>query len=59
MPKGENKNKSNKFMSLCIDDNKLLEKHKTIWIKIEDFKIIELDALPVYDCRYIKYYVKV
>ena len=46
-------------MSLFIDDNKLLEKHKTIWIKIEDFKIIELDALPVYDCRYIKYYVKV
>ena len=46
-------------MSLCIDDNKLLEKHKTIWIKIEDFKIIELDALPVYDCRYIKHYVKV
>ena len=30
------------------------EKHKTIWIKIEDFKNIKLNALPVYDDRYIK-----
>ena len=29
-------------MSLRIDDNKLLEKYKTIWIKIEDFKNIKL-----------------
>ena len=30
-------------MSLCIDDEKLLEKYKTIWTKIEDLKkIIEM-----------------
>ena len=29
-------NTSNK--SLCIYDDKLLEKHKTIWTKIEDLK---------------------
>ena len=41
-------------MSFRIDDEKLLEKCKTIWIKIEDFKNIELNALPVYDDSYIK-----
>ena len=30
------------------------EKHKAIWIKIEDFKNIKLNALPVCDDRYIK-----
>ena len=34
--KGGDKNKNNKFTSLSIDDNKLLEKHKTIWNKIEN-----------------------
>ena len=34
--------------------NKPLEKYKTIWIKIEDLKNIELNALQVYDDRYIK-----
>ena len=34
--KGGDKNKNNKFISLSIDDNKLLEKHKTIWNKIEN-----------------------
>ena len=34
--KGGGKNKNNKFISLSIDDNKLLEKHKTIWTKIEN-----------------------
>ena len=29
--------KSNKLVSFCIDDDKLLEKYKTIWTKIEDF----------------------
>ena len=29
------KGMSNKLMSLCIDDNKLLEKYKTILTKIE------------------------
>ena len=41
-------------MSFCIDDEKLLEKYKAIWTKIEDLKNIELDALPVHDNRYIK-----
>ena len=34
--KGEDKNKSNKLMPLRIDDEKLLEKHKTIWTSIEN-----------------------
>ena len=29
---------NNKFMSFCIDDEKILEKYKAIWDKIEDFK---------------------
>ena len=37
-----------------INDEKLLEKYKTIWNKIEDLKNIELNALPVYDDKYIK-----
>ena len=41
-------------MSFCINDEKLLEKCKTIWIKTEDLRNIELNALPVYDDRYIK-----
>ena len=41
-------------MSFRIDDEKLLEKYKAIRTKIEDFKNIELNALPVYDDRYIK-----
>ena len=30
------KSKNNKLMSLHIDDDKLLEKYKTVWPKIED-----------------------
>ena len=52
--KGGGKNKNSKLMSLHIDDDKLLEKYKTIWTKMEDLKNIELDALPVYDDRYKK-----
>ena len=52
--KGRDKNKNNKLMSLRIDDNKLLEKYKTIWTKTEDLKNIELNGLPVYEDRYIK-----
>ena len=48
------KDKSNKLMSFHIDDEKLLEKYKAIWTKIEDLENIELNALPVYDDRYIK-----
>ena len=36
------------------NDEKLLENYKTIWTKIEDLKNIELNALPIYDDRYIK-----
>ena len=45
---------NNKFMSFRIDDGKLLEKYKAIWAKIEDLKNTKLNALPVYDDRYIK-----
>ena len=45
------KDENNKSMSFCINDDKLLEKCKAIWTKIEDLKNV---ALPVYDGRYIK-----
>ena len=49
------KNKNNKLMSFCIDDDdEVLEKYKIIWTKIEDLKIIKLNALLGYDERYIK-----
>ena len=48
---GEN----NKLMSFCIDD----EKYKTIWTKIEDLKKIELNALLIYDNRYIKTKIRI
>ena len=42
-------------MSFHIDFEKLLEKYKAIWTKIEKLKIIELHALPVYDdCTFLK-----
>ena len=49
------------FMFLCINNEKPLEKCKTIRTKIEGLKNIKLNALPVYDDRYIKtdnYYIK-
>ena len=52
--KEEDKDKKNKLISFRIDDEKLLEKCKAIWTKTEDLKNIELNALPVYDDRYIK-----
>ena len=48
------KDKNNKLIPFPIDDEKLLEKYKAIWTKIEDLKNIELNVLPVYDDRYIK-----
>ena len=45
---------NNKLMFFRIDEEKLLEKCKTIWTKIEDLKNIKLNALPVYDDRYLK-----
>ena len=50
----KDKNECDKLMSLGIDDDKLLEKCKISWTKIEDFQNIELNALPVYDDKYIK-----
>ena len=41
-------------MSFRRDKEKLLEKYKGIWTKIKDWKNSELNALPVYDDRYIK-----
>ena len=52
------KNKSNKLKSFRIDVDTLLEKYKTIWTKIEDLENIELNALTVYDDRYIKTKIK-
>ena len=52
--KDGDKDKNNKLMSFRIDDEKLLEKYKAILTKIEDLNNIELNALPVYDDRYIK-----
>ena len=52
--KDEDNNSNNKFISLNIADDKPVEKHKTIWAKIEDLKNIELDTLSVYDGSYIK-----
>ena len=45
-------------MSSSIDDENLLEEYKAIWTKIEDLKNIQLNALPVYDDRYIKTKIK-
>ena len=46
--------KNNKLMSFCINDEKLLEKYRAIWTKIEDLKNIGLNALPFCDDRYIQ-----
>ena len=48
------KERNNKLMPFCIDDEKLLEMYKAVQTKIEDFKNIKLNTLPVYDNRYIK-----
>ena len=50
----EIKDKNNKLMYFCKDDENLLEKNKTVGIKIEYLKSIELNALPVDNDRYIK-----
>ena len=52
--KDGDEDKNNKLMSFRTDDEKLLEKYKAILTKIEEIKNIELNALPVYDDRYIK-----
>ena len=45
------KDTNNELMCFHIDDEKLLERYKTIWTKIEESKNIELNALPVFDDR--------
>ena len=52
--KDGDKNKNKKVMSFRIDDDKLIGKYKTVWTKIKYLKNIEINALPVYDDRYIK-----
>ena len=46
--------KINKLMCFCIDDEKLLEKYKAIWTRNWDIRNFVLDAVPVYDDRYLK-----
>ena len=41
--------KNNKLISVSIVDDKLLEKYKTIWIRIEVLLNIKLNSLRVYD----------
>ena len=43
-----------KLMSARIINEKSSKKHNVIWTKIEDLKDIKLNALPVFDDRYIK-----
>ena len=45
---------SNKLKSFRRGNEKLLEKYKAIWTKIEDLKNIKFNTLPVYYDRYIK-----
>ena len=52
--KDGDKDKNNKLMSFRIDDEKLLENYETIWTKIKNLENIQLNALRVYDNRYIK-----
>ena len=52
------KEEGNKLMRFRIGDEKLLEKYKAVWNKIDDLKNIKLNTLPVYDDRYIKTKIK-
>ena len=57
--KGGAKNKSNKLMFLYINNDKLLGKYNTIWNIIEDLKHVELNALSIYNDRYIKTEIRI
>ena len=46
--------KKKKSVSFYLDDENLLEKYKAIWTKIKKLKNTVINALPVYDDRYIK-----
>ena len=52
--RGDNNYDNNKFISLHIDDDQLLENYKTVWEKIGDLQNIKFDFLPIYEDRYIK-----
>ena len=52
--KDRDQGKNIKLMSFRIDDEDVLKKYKGILTKIEYLSINELNALPVYDDRYIK-----
>ena len=43
-----------KRLPFHIDNEKLLKTYKTVWTNIEDLQNIQLNALAVYDDRYIK-----
>ena len=43
------RDKNNRLMSFSIDNDKLLEKYKTIWTKIDNLRNIELNTLLAYD----------
>ena len=51
--KDGDKDKKNKLMSLLVDDEKLFAENETTWTKMEDLKNTDMNALPVYDDRYI------
>ena len=55
----KDKDKNNKLISFCIDDDKLLEKYKTIWTKIEGLLNVKLSNLPVYNDTYIKAKIRI
>ena len=49
---------NNKLIFSYIDDDRLLEKYKTISTILEDLQKIELNALPFYNNKYIKLKIK-
>ena len=48
------KEENNRLMSFRIDNEELMERYKSIWTNIEGLKNIKINALPIYDNRYIK-----
>ena len=48
---GKDREKKTKLMSFRIDDDKLLEKYKTVWTKIKYLQNIKWNALPPNDDR--------
>ena len=46
--KDGDKDKNNKLISFCINDERLLEKRKVIWTKNEDLKNIVLNTTSLW-----------